>query len=456
MQAGFHLDYKWDATGQPEELDEHVSSSEALSVWHPPDTRTSLLKAMKFPVCTKGDSVPNIQQITSHFLSNGPFLIATDGGGTDERARFRKGGWGAAIRNNVGNILRCGGVVPGLDQSTKATETYALLCVLSAFPTDRRIEATVMIDNLAVVRQANKQLTAWRECWTPWQTIMQRIGAHEVQVHWIPSHGKHPEWRPPAGHSHVLWRHLNALADVPASAFASVHHDREHAFHEQEAILCEWSNHMLHRQYHATRRFAAREHTNAQVDPSTFAHKTPPLKMRRDHTGTWGRYSLKAHKRVQRAYDDSSDSEIEGPQPQQSQSLLTSDTTDEDQTTSVAGPAHQPDSSSRYRQQQPEVSAAQRPLTANGRSQVFPAGAGAQHNIRRNAEERYRGTQSDIGDHFARRVEALRREHRLGRARDLHARDDEHRQFLQAKNTIASHNGNWCVFSGPDTNWTIV
>ena len=34
---------------------------------------------------------------------------------------------------------------------------------------------------------------------------------------WVPSHGKHPEWSPPAGASEKQWRQLNDVADAEAT-----------------------------------------------------------------------------------------------------------------------------------------------------------------------------------------------------------------------------------------------
>ena len=52
-----------------------------------------------------------------------------------------------------------------------------------------------------------------------WQHVEDLVGrVSSLQVHWIPSHGKHQNWRPPDGMNVEWCRELNKHADLSASS----------------------------------------------------------------------------------------------------------------------------------------------------------------------------------------------------------------------------------------------
>ena len=70
----------------------------------------------------------------------------------------------------------------------------------------------------------------------------------QSMLHFVPSHGKNQNWRPPGQHSASVWRHLNSLADAKANSIA--HRDFQHlkTFCDDFDIAANWSHLALTRQ----------------------------------------------------------------------------------------------------------------------------------------------------------------------------------------------------------------
>ena len=152
--------------------------------------------------------------------TQGRALLASDGGSFDRRVEFRRGSVGFAVQGPDGLIRGFGGRRPGLDQTSYGAEVWGLwvlLLALQAAPTP----ADIFIDNLAVVRTGRRVLGGGappKNMPEAWEAIA-RVGRDlpDVRLHWVPSHGKRPDWSPAAGFSGEVIRRLNAVADQQAS-----------------------------------------------------------------------------------------------------------------------------------------------------------------------------------------------------------------------------------------------
>ncbi|CAE8737926.1 unnamed protein product, partial [Polarella glacialis] len=66
-----------------------------------------------------------------------------------------------------------------------------------------------------------------------------------TSVHWVPSHGKHPEWSPLGGHLDRIWRELNDRADGEASRLAERRWAERVSEREAVAGAKDWSHRAL-------------------------------------------------------------------------------------------------------------------------------------------------------------------------------------------------------------------
>ena len=111
-----------------------------------------------------------------------------------------------------------------MNQTPRAAEHYGANLVLEA-STLAAVPVTLAVDNLGVGNGIRAILRGTpvafsRECLGAWLHIKQLCDTTcDSKSHWVPSHDKHYNWRPPdctyqAGH----WRDLNDIADKAASA----------------------------------------------------------------------------------------------------------------------------------------------------------------------------------------------------------------------------------------------
>ena len=133
------------------------------------------------------------------------------------------GAWAAAFRaqGSGGDAVDVAGVLRGMDQSAMAAELEALLVTLRALRAAGRSSAIIVVDNLNVVRGANAgrldgtRGAAWREV----ARLLQALPG--VEIHWVPSHGKHKWWRPVQPYDGEEWRTINDVADAAAQDCAN-------------------------------------------------------------------------------------------------------------------------------------------------------------------------------------------------------------------------------------------
>ena len=58
-----------------------------------------------------------------------------------------------------------------------------------------------------------------KDCYDYWKEVANTAKDSTITFHWVPSHDKHPEWKPKDRNDCPRrWRHLNDLADKAASA----------------------------------------------------------------------------------------------------------------------------------------------------------------------------------------------------------------------------------------------
>ena len=142
-------------------------------------------------------------------------LVATDGGSSGHSFDDRVAAWGMATRQTS-----IGGQVHGSDQSAAASEIFGMLQALSAIA-EAGTPATLIIDNMFVVRTLNRIIAGGKlprhasGAWAFARSLLRQI--EDLEVYWIPSHGKHEEWAPPDGYDATEWRQLNGIADDRAT-----------------------------------------------------------------------------------------------------------------------------------------------------------------------------------------------------------------------------------------------
>lgn len=149
---------------------------------------------------------------------DGLILIATDGGSEGASAATRVAAWGASFAGNT-----FGGRVPGSDQTAAAAELWALFEVLLAAQA-ANVAVRIVIDNRGVAQTAARLLCTSEPlprskplAWSRVRDVSRTLPA--IAIHWVPSHGKRPDWRPPVPHHDAdRWRALNDYADRRASA----------------------------------------------------------------------------------------------------------------------------------------------------------------------------------------------------------------------------------------------
>ena len=156
---------------------------------------------------------------------NGRVLVASDGGAEGKDAFSRRAAWGAATGSTS-----TGAPVQGMDQSAPAAELAGLLQVLAAVASASRTQprpVTLVLDNKGIAdraRWAGRGLSLRpRQAAVAWKQIchimsdIRHLTADDVDVIWVPSHGKKQHWVPPRGYDAKEIRRLNDAADTEAT-----------------------------------------------------------------------------------------------------------------------------------------------------------------------------------------------------------------------------------------------
>ncbi len=153
--------------------------------------------------------------------------VATEGG-ADGRGAAQKGAF-AVVTGNEGIC----DIQPGHDQSAPATEQWAAYQAIWAIAKSgvaagpRAVEVHLIIDNLMTVRGIQQLLRGQLRGGSSFRMLcpemQQLLPGLKLLVDWVPSHGKHPEWKPPAGECPLAWRALNEWADRLAALGKNTH-----------------------------------------------------------------------------------------------------------------------------------------------------------------------------------------------------------------------------------------
>ena len=179
--------------------------------------------------------------------SDGSCIIAT---GSEQ---WQRASW--AVAAHLGPAVN--GLVPGFEQTPAAGERFALLqALLAASAANRPVK--LLTDNQAVCLRLERGLNYgnWSgdlPCF--WHLVSTLVIAGTSCV-WIPSHGKQPLWRPPAGWLDVqLCRQLNARADAAASDISAQFRPGIEAYLVQQAEARRWSSGVFQAQLGRSQRF---------------------------------------------------------------------------------------------------------------------------------------------------------------------------------------------------------
>ena len=179
--------------------------------------------------------------------SDGSCIIAT---GSEQ---WQRASW--AVAAHLGPTVK--GLVPGFEQTPASGERFALLqALLAASVANRPVK--LLIDNQAICLRLERGLTYGD--WSGdlpgfWHSVSTLVIAGTSCV-WIPSHGKQPLWKPPAGWlDALLCRQLNARADAAASEICCQFRPGIEAALVQLAEARKWSTGVFQAQLAHSRRF---------------------------------------------------------------------------------------------------------------------------------------------------------------------------------------------------------
>ena len=109
----------------------------------------------------------------------------------------------------------------GPDQSAYACEATALLQALAAVTAARPHHRTVILTD------SKSALTSYRNTASPERARLWACARSyaartpNLELHWVPAHGRHPDWQPPPQLEASAARALNAAADHAAAAALS-------------------------------------------------------------------------------------------------------------------------------------------------------------------------------------------------------------------------------------------
>ena len=172
-------------------------------------------------------------------------LCATDGGSTSdvlEGVAFRGGDWGAAAGTTA-----VGGELPGLDQTPGMAETWGLVQAARAAKA-AGVPCHFLLDNRNVLsrgRTAARGIVTVVSSPAAWKHLKELLEGSGSQLSWVPAHGKHEEWQPPAGHCGSAWRQLNDMADREASKHAKRALERSGTARRSRSQALSWAQRAL-------------------------------------------------------------------------------------------------------------------------------------------------------------------------------------------------------------------
>ena len=244
--------------GHPVATRTHVTFDCPLQPW-PSPLRSEAERRLLLPVLT-GDPAdldlvqadPNLVTYLRSSSCQAPVCLALDGGclAPNSPILCSRTAWAVA---SLDGRQRFAGLLSGADQSPFSAERHALWHAVMA-ASAAQVDVILLIDNQAVTRRLCRVLRGdltgdstsfWHEVLARW-----RPGSRYT---WVPSHGKHPAWHPPAGFpSPADYRVANAAADAAATSILA---SRTASVRRMQAALrdaCAWALHAHIRQRDAT------------------------------------------------------------------------------------------------------------------------------------------------------------------------------------------------------------
>ena len=202
----------------------------------------------------------------------GQVLVATDGGSDGRHHEERVATWAVSI-SGAGTR---GGLVPGLDGTPRAAEHYAVDVAVAAAALAGR-DLLLLVDNLGVRNRAEmifrgaRPNSAWHYAF--WRRTAANCMGRSHRSVWIPSHGKRPDWQPPADvpASAAQCRGLNKRADEECTAQAEAWKEVRRPFVQAREEAEAWSAKALRVLLIATQRLHEdfREATGMDEQPSS-------------------------------------------------------------------------------------------------------------------------------------------------------------------------------------------
>ena len=184
--------------------------------------------------------------------AQGPVVCATDGGALThpKLEHWQRAAWAVAVAAARGQVV-VGGLVSTFEQTAAAAERQALWRLLLHL---RRVNvpACVFIDNKALVLRLQRGLQAWAGSNPGFWTAVADAARRDLQVCWVPSHGKQRQWQADlAAHTSVA-RALNAAADARCNAvLAPLRQDWQRACDAFDAAVA-WGRAAAKAQHDAT------------------------------------------------------------------------------------------------------------------------------------------------------------------------------------------------------------
>ena len=230
-----HLTWHCPDRPVPESLVSPVSSAEE---------KLLLCAITRPPLVSRMAQVRRIcNKVNEHTLTLSPHSVIACDGSMISKCGQSRAAWAVATAHAC-----FGASLPGLDQHIHSGEAWAVLVALRAADLSNH-HYTIISDCKSVLQKA------WRvraggalPRFAPglWKEIS--LLSPQSMLHFVPSHGKNQNWRPPGQHSASVWRHLNSLADAKANSIA--HRDFQHlkTFCDDFDIAANWSHLALTRQ----------------------------------------------------------------------------------------------------------------------------------------------------------------------------------------------------------------
>ena len=184
----------------------------------------------------------------------GLVICATDGGAftRPKLDHWQRAAWAIAVATAHGQVV-VGGLVTTFEQTPAAAEREALWRLLLHL---RRadVPACVFFDNQALVLRLHRGLRdeSWEGSNPAFWTAVSSTARRDLQVHWVPSHGKQLRWRAENPEHTAVARALNREADARCTALLQPLRDAWQSACDRYDSAMDWGNAAVRAQHEAT------------------------------------------------------------------------------------------------------------------------------------------------------------------------------------------------------------